>query len=59
MTTAAQVKAARQFLRQFKAAFDFAAAGVALIAENPLYIRVITSGGTGTDVTVILCTRKK
>jgi len=32
---------------------------ISLIAENPLYIRPITAGGTGTDVDVIISARKK
>lgn len=35
-------------------ALALTAAGIALIAENPLYIRPVTSGGTGTDIDVII-----
>ena len=35
------------------------AADISLVAENPLYVRAITTGGTGTDVDVIIAAKKK
>jgi hypothetical protein len=38
-------------------ALAFTAAGMELIVENPRYLRVITAGGSGTDVDVIITSR--
>jgi hypothetical protein len=35
-------------------ALTYTAAGISLIAENPLYIRAITSGGSGSSINVII-----
>jgi hypothetical protein len=35
-------------------ALSFTAAGMKVILENPLYIRASSSGGTGTDVDVLI-----
>lgn len=39
-------------------AISFTGAGMKLVAQNPLWVRPISSGGSGSSTTVILCSKQ-